>query len=61
MHPGGGFTLTVFDGTTDGCVTYSPLTCCCSILDRDTDQEDLPRVVKALYRYREAANTYFAS
>ena len=56
---GSDFTLTFSDGENSGHVTYSPMTYCYNVLDRGTNEENLPEVVKALYWYWKSAETYF--
>ena len=52
------FTVTV-NGT--GSVTYSPLTYCYAAVTSDTASDKLKNTVKALYKYYEAAEDYFAT
>ena len=43
-----------------GCyLSYSPLTYCYNVLDRDEGTPQLQKVCKALYLYNRAANSYF--
>lgn len=48
------FTVT-FEG---GSVTYNAMTYCCNVLNGGSDDEKLQDVVKALYKYAQAAKTY---
>lgn len=53
------FTITVNDGVQEANVTYSPLTYCQSIRNKDTSTEVLKDVCAALYLYNQAANAFF--
>ena len=53
------YTVKVTSGGTDLEVTYSPMTYCYNVLNGSYSDE-LKNVVRALYLYNSAANTYFA-
>lgn len=57
---GNDFTLTVSAGADSGAVTFCPLTYCYNVLSVYDSEDYLSLVVKALYRYWEAAAAYFA-
>ena len=56
---GDDFTLTVSDGTTNGSVTYSPMTYCYNVISRGINDAKLKNVVKSLYLYWTAAKAFF--
>ncbi|MBQ6262094.1 MAG: choice-of-anchor J domain-containing protein [Clostridia bacterium] len=55
------YTLTVSDGTTEGSVTYSPLTYCYNVLNGGTDDVNHNNVVTALLWYALAVSEYFSN
>ena len=55
-HIGNRFTLTVNGGT----VVYSPLNYCKNMLANEESDKNLQNVLKALYLYWQAADTYFS-
>ena len=52
-------TITISDGTNSAEVVYNPMTYCYNVLNAGTFEESFVNVVKALYLYNQAANTYF--
>lgn len=53
------FTLSVTAVESSGSVTYSPMNYCYNMLNGDTEDENLINVIKALYLYALAADSYF--
>jgi len=52
------YTVTVYDGTETADVTYGPMAYCYNVLKNSTNN-DLKNVARALYLYNRAANDYF--
>lgn len=53
------FTMTVTKGTKSFDVTYSPFSYAKYVLEYSLSKENLTNVIKAMYLYNKAANTYF--
>ncbi len=55
---GDDFTVTVNNGKNSGSVSYSPMNYCYEVLKVESHEREFKDIVKALYRYRQAAENY---